>query len=409
MVDLYGHTVSRRRFLAGVTAATTLVATCRAVAVAAEPPLKIGVLADMSGPMMDFSGPGTVSSIQMAIEDFGGKVNGRSIELRTADNLNKPDVGLAISRKWYDEGVEAVFDVGMTSLALAVQTLTKERNKTVIFLSASSADLTRKNCSPNGIHWSHDNYSQAVGAIKDLQKQGGKSWYFITIDYAFGVNSERDATQIIKAGGGRVIGSSRHPWDAADFASQLLQAQGSGADVIALATTTGHAGAIIKQAREFGITETQILAPLSWSFPDVKALGLRSAQGIITGAPFYWDGDDASRAFAKRYHQRFGRMPNEVQASAYGAMIHYLKAASVVNSDDGAAVIAQMKKMAINDFMTKDGHIRPDGRVMRDILILQVKKPADSKSEWDIFKVVGRVPADEAFALPDPAACPLVK
>lgn len=386
-------------------------ATC-SPALAQEPlkqPLTIGVLTDLSGPVADLSGSGTITSLKMAIEDFGGKVNGRPIEVVTADHFSKPDVGLATARKWYDEGVEAIFDVGMTSIALAVQALTKDRNKTVIFISSASGDLTGKNCSPNGIHWSHNSHSQAAAAVKEIQKSGGKSWYFITIDYAYGVNSERDATAIIKSGGGLVVGSTRHPWEATDFASQLLQAQASGAQVIALATPSGHAAAILKQAKEFGISDTQILVPFSWSLLDVKALGLPTAQGSVSSAPFYWDENDQSRAFSKRYFTRFGRMPNEMQASAYGAMTHYLKAVSTVNPDDGAAVIARMKETPINNFMTTDGRIRSDGRVMLDVLILKAKTPAQSKSEWDIFEVIGRIPSKEAFASPDPALCSLAK
>lgn len=406
------RTSTRRAFLGRLLPAAALVAglSLAGTAGAADPaPYRVGVLTDLSGPVADLSGFGTITSMKMAIEDFGGKVLGRPIELLTADHMNKPDIGLGIARKWYDEGTNAIFDIGISSVALAVQTLTRERNKAVIFISSASSDLTGKNCSPNGIHWSHNSYSQAVGVVKELQKNGGKSWYFITIDYAFGVASERDTTAMVEAGGGRRIGATRHAWDAVDFGAQLLQAQASGAEVIGLATTTGHAGAILKQAEEFGITSRQIMAPLSWGFHDVKALGLATAKGLVSSAPFYWDENEQTRAFAKRYFDRFGKMPNEVQASAYGAMKHYLQAVAAGNGDDGAAVVAQMKKTPINDFMTKDGVIRADGRVMRDLLILQVKSPQESKGEWDIYKVVGRVPANEGFQPADPAQCALVK
>lgn len=401
-----GIDLPRRQLLLGSLSAAALLAGKHCVFAAAQP-LKLGVLTDLSGAVVDFSGAGTITSLKMAIEDFGGKVNGRPIELRTADHFNKPDVGLATARRWYDEGVDAIFDVGMTSIALAVQTLTRERNKTVIFISSSSTDLTGKACSPNGIHWSHNSFSQSVGTIRENLRNGRKSWYFITIDYTFGVASERDATRVIQAAGGRIVGSSRHPWDASDFSSQLLQAQASGADVIALATTTGHAGTIVKQAKEFGILEQQTIAPFSWGLHEVKALGLATAQGLYSSAPFYWDENERSRAFADRYFTRLGRMPNEVQASAYGAMMHYLKAVSTVDPDNGTAVIAKMKETPINDFMTAEGVIRLDGRVMRDVLVFKVKSPTQSKGEWDIFEIVGKVPANEAFLPADPTACPL--
>lgn len=401
-----GIDLPRRQLLLGSLSAAALLAGKHCV-FAAEQPLKLGVLTDLSGAVVDFSGPGTITSLKMAIEDFGGKVNGRPIELRTADHFNKPDVGLATARRWYDEGVDAIFDVGMTSIALAVQTLTRERNKTVIFISSSSTDLTGKACSSNGIHWSHNSFSQSVGTIRENLRNGRKSWYFITIDYTFGAASERDATRVIQAAGGRIVGSSRHPWDASDFSSQLLQAQASGADVIALATTTGHAGTIVKQAKEFGILEQQTIAPFSWGLHEVKALGLATAQGLYSSAPFYWDENERSRAFADRYFTRLGRMPNEVQASAYGAMMHYLKAVSTVDPDNGTAVIAKMKETPINDFMTAEGVIRPDGRVMRDVLVFKVKSPTQSKGEWDIFEIVGKVPANEAFLPADPTVCPL--
>jgi branched-chain amino acid transport system substrate-binding protein len=372
-------------------------------------PFKIGHLSDLSGMVVDLSGPGTTTSMRMAIEDFGGKVLGRSIDLVTGDHLNKPDTGIGLARKFYDEGVNAIFDVGITSVALGVQQLAKEKNRAVIFLSSSSADLTGKNCSPNGIHWTYDNFSQAVGAVRGAQSNGGKSWYFLTVDYAFGVNSERDATAMIKAGGGSVVGSARHPFETTDFSSDLLKAQNSGAQVIGLATTTVHIANIIKQSDDFGIRLKQTIAPLSLTLHDVKAMGLRTAQGITSSNPFYWDADDQTRAFSKRYFERFKKYPNEVQASAYGAVMHYLNAVKAVGSDDTTAILAKMKATPINDFMTKDGKIREDGRVLRELKVLQVKKPDESKGEWDLYKIVGTIPANEAFGPADPSVCPLVK
>jgi branched-chain amino acid transport system substrate-binding protein len=345
----------------------------------------------------------------MAVEDFGGKVLGRPIEIVTGDHLNKPDIGISLARKFYDEGVQAIFDVGITSVALGVQQLAKEKNRAVIFLSTSSADLTGKNCSPNGIHWTYDNYSQANGAVRGAQANGGKSWYFLTVDYAFGVNSERDATAMIKAGGGSVVGSTKHPFETTDFSSDLLKAQTSGAQIIGLATTTVHIANIVKQSDDFGVRPKQMIAPLSLTLHDVKAMGLKTAQGIVSSNPFYWDENDQTRAFAKRYFERFKKYPNEVQASAYGAVMHYLNAVKAVGSDDASAILAKMKETPINDFMTKDGKIRADGRVLRELKVLQVKKPEESKGDWDLYKIIGTIPASEAFGPADPSVCPLVK
>lgn len=371
--------------------------------------LQIGLLSDMSGPYVDLSGPGSVVAAKLAIEDFGGKVLNRPIQLLEGDHLNKPDVGLTIARKWYDGGVRAIFDVGITTVALGVQDLAREKDRIVIFNSSASSDLTGVKCSPNGIHWTYNSYMQSLGVVKAIQAQGGKSWYFITIDYTYGKNVQRDTQGIIEAGGGKVIGSTLHALNSTEFSSQLLQAQASKADVIALATTTAHAAAAVKQADEFGIRPKQIVAPLSLTLHDIKALGLKSAQGLMETAPYYWDQNDATRKFAYRYKERFGKMPNMIQASVYGAVIHYLNAVAAVGSDDTSKVMAKMKTTPINDFMTKNGSIRDDGRVMRDVYVFRVKKPAESKGEWDLMTQVAAIPANEAFQPADKQACSLVK
>ena len=401
---------TRRRFMASALLATSLPFTSSGAAFAQDTgPFKIGQLADMSGIVVDLSGPGTTTAMQMAIEDFGGEVLGRKIELITGDHQNKPDIGIGMARKWYDEGVNAIFDIGITSVAVGVQDLAKEKDKPVIFISSSSTDLTGKFCSPNGIHWIYDSYSQANGAIRATQADGPKSWYFLTVDYAFGHNSQRDATTMIEAAGGTVVGSTPHPFEATDYSSDLLKAQSSGAEVIGLATTTAHIATILKQAEDFGIRQSQKIAPLSLTIHDVKAVGLQIAQNIVSSGPFYWDQDDDSRAFSKRYFERFGRMPNEVQASAWGAVTHYLKAVEAVGSTDTGAIMAKMKETPINDFMTKDGVIRADGRVLRELKMLRVKTPEESTGEWDIYEITGTIPADEAFAPPNPEACELVR
>lgn len=372
-------------------------------------PFTIGALSDMSGVVMDLSGPGTVTAMKMAIEDYGGKVLGRPIELREGDHFNKPDIGIGIARKWYDEGVHAIFDVGITSVAIGVQQLAKEKNKAVIFLASASTDLTGKNCGPNGIQWTYTSYSQANGVVREIQKQGGKKWFFLTTDYAFGINSQRDATKMIEAGGGVVVGSARHPFDTTDFSSDLLKAQASGADVIALSTPSTLAPTIMKQADEFGIRPRQIVAPLSVTLHDVKAMGLPVAKGTYETTAYYWDQNDATRAFAERFKARFGRMPNMIQASGYGAVTHYLRAVDAAGTDDTAAVIAKMKATPVDDFMTHQGHIRPDGLLMRDTYVLRAKSPDASKGEWDLYDVVGTIAAADSYPPADPSVCPLDK
>ncbi|WP_439495252.1 ABC transporter substrate-binding protein [Bosea sp. (in: a-proteobacteria)] len=372
-------------------------------------PLKIGQLSDMSGIVRDLSGPGTNVAMKLAIEDFGGTVLGRPIELLSADHLNKPDVGLGLARKWYDEGVMAIFDIGITTVALGMQELSKDKDKLVIYLSTASSDLTGAKCSPNGIHWTYNNYSQALGVVNQLMKQKLDSWYFMTVNYGYGINVERDTTEMVKKAGGTIVGSTRHAFDMTDFSSDLLKSQSSGAKVIALATTTAHAGNIVKQADEFGVRPKQQLAALSLTLHDTKAMGLKTAQGLLETAPYYWDQNEQTRAFAKRYFDRFGKMPNMIQASAYGAVLHYLNAVKAAGTDATAAVNKKMRELPINDFMTKDGSIRPDGRVMRPMYVFEAKKPEESTGEWDLYKQVAEIAPTDAFAPPDPASCPLAK
>ncbi|WP_169457950.1 ABC transporter substrate-binding protein [Ottowia thiooxydans] len=380
-------------------------------AMAQQPaPLKIGVLSDMSGIVVDLSGPGSVVAAKMAIEDAGGKVLGRPIELLQGDHLNKPDTGLTMARQWYDNDVRAIFDIGITTVALGMQDLAREKNRIVVYGSSASSDLTGKNCSPNGIHWTYNSYAQAYGAIKGALAAGGKTWYFITVDYTYGKNVQRDATAIIEKGGGKVIGSTTHPFSSTEFSSQLLQAQASKADVIALATTTAHAAAMIKQADEFGVrARGQKLAPLSLVLNDVKALGLKPTQDLFVTEAFYWDQNDQTRKFANKYKERFGKMPNMIQAGTYSSVSHYLKAVAAAGTDDTAAVLAKMKSTPVNDFMTKNGSIREDGRMMRDFYIFRIKKPSESKGEWDLYSQTSIVPALEVFPPVDKSVCSLVK
>jgi branched-chain amino acid transport system substrate-binding protein len=395
-------------FAVGIAGALAVYGTVFA-AQAQTKPLKIGQLSDMSGIVRDLSGPGTNVAMTMAIEDFGGSVLGRPIQLLSGDHLNKPDVGLGIARKWYDEDVAAIFDIGITTVALGMQELSKNKDKLVIYLSTASSDLTGAKCSPNGIHWTYNNYSQALGVVNQLLKQNNDTWYFMTVDYGYGVNVERDTTAMIKKGGGTIVGSTKHPFDTTDFSSDLLKSQGSGAKVVALATTTAHAANIVKQADEFGVRPKQHLAALSLTLHDTKAMGLKTAQGLLETAPFYWDQNDQTRAFSKRYFDRFGKMPNMIQASAYGAVTHYLNAVKAAGTDETAAVNKKMRETPINDFMTRNGSIRPDGRVMRPMYVFEVKKPEESKGEWDLYKQVAEIAPEDAFAPADPSVCPLAK
>jgi branched-chain amino acid transport system substrate-binding protein len=400
--------ITRRIMLAGGGALAAMPAS-RLQAQSAGP-VRIGVLTDLAAIMADFSGNGTVTSVNMAVEDFGGSVNGRPIEVLRADHQNKPDIGMGIARQWYDSGVGAIFDIGITSVALGVQNLAREKDRIVVFTSSASSDLTGINCSPNGIHWTFNNYSQAQGAVRYLTGAGAKTWFFLTIDYTYGRNVQRDTTAMIEATGGRVLGAALHGFDTTDFSNSLLTAQSSKADVIALATTTAHSVGLMKQADEFGLRAGgQRVAPLSITLMDVKAIGLPAAQGIVETAPYYWDQNDATRAFAERYRQRTGRMPNMAQASAYGAVMHYLNAVKATGTTTTGDVLTRMKATPINDFMTINGFIRADGRVIRDMYILQVKTPAESRGEWDLQKVIATIPGSEAFQPANPALCPLVK
>ena len=305
--------ITRRGLTCGTILATGLgLAGTRAIAQAGQgSPFRIGFLSDMSGIVVDLSGPGSLTSARLAVEDYGGKVLGRPIEILVGDHLNKPDTGLPIARGWYDSGVKAVFDIGISTVALGMQALAREKNGLVVFVSSSSSDITGSACSPNGISWTYDNYSQSQGVVRQLLKENAKTWFFLTVDYAYGRNVQRDTTRMVEAGGGKVIGSVLHPFETKDFSSYLLQAKASGADVIALATTTVHADNAIKQADEFGIRAAgQKLAALSLTLHDVKALGLPAAQGLLVTAPFYWDQNDKTRAFARRYFERFRKMPN---------------------------------------------------------------------------------------------------
>jgi branched-chain amino acid transport system substrate-binding protein len=373
--------------------------------------VKIGVLNDMSSLYSDATGKGSLTAAQMAVADFGGKVQGTPIEVISADHQNKPDVGSTIARTWYDTGkVDVIVDVPTSSVALAIQQITQERNRVFLISGAGASDLTGTACSPNGIHWTYDTYALSNVAGKAMVARGEDSWFFVTADYAFGQSLERDAAAIVKANGGQVLGAVHHPLNTQDFSSFLIQAQASKAKVVALADAGGDTQNAIKQAYEFGLQrQGQKLLALLLNITDVHSLGIQAAQGMIATEGFYWDMDDASRAFSKRFFEKANHMPTMIQAGVYSAVTHYLKAVDAAGTDEAKAVIARMKAMPINDFFAKNGYIREDGRMVHDMYLVQVKSPAESKGEWDLYKVLATVRGDDAYRSPTEGGCPLVK
>jgi branched-chain amino acid transport system substrate-binding protein len=375
--------------------------------------VKIGVLNDMSSLYADIGGKGSVLAAEMAVEDFGGKVLDQPIQVISGDHQNKPDIGAGLARKWIDtEHVDTIVDVPTSSVALAIQEVTREKKRVFLMSGPASSDLTGKACSPYGFQWTYDTYALAHGAGGAMVEQGGDTWFFITADYAFGHALERDTSEAVKAAGGKVLGSVNVPLNTQDFSSFLLQAQASKAKVIGLANAGGDTINSIKQAAEFGIVAGgQKLAGLLVFLTDVDSLGLKTAQGLTITSAWYWDKDDASRAFAKRFMARSpnGRPPTYTQAGVYTEVFFYLNAIKAAGTDDADQVSAKMRTMKINDFMTKDGFIREDGRIMRDMYLEEVKSPQDSKYPYDYFKVLATIPAAQAFRPLKDGGCPLVK
>ncbi len=376
--------------------------------------VNVGVLTDMSGPYADVGGAGSVIAAQMAIDDSGLLAKGWKINLVSADHQNKVDIGSNIARQWIDQGkADVILDSLNSGVALAVSQIVREKNKVFLVSGAGSSDLTGKACSPNTIHWTYDTYSQANGTGKALLKAGGDSWYFITADYAFGKALERDTTAVVLANGGKVVGDVMAPLNSADFSSQLLQAQASKAKVIGLANAGADTANAIKQAAEFGVTQGgQKLAALLMFISDVHALGLQAAQGLDFTTAYYWDLNDRTRDFANRYAKRTrnAAKPTMVQAGVYSSLIHYLKAVEALRpTPDGAAIVRKMEAMPTEDEALGKGTIRPDGRKIHPLYLLQVKTPAESKYPWDYAKVVVTLPGEEAFRPLAQSECPLVK
>lgn len=379
--------------------------------VAQNKAVKIGVLDDMSGPYAENTGPGDVAAAKFAIADFGGQVLGKPIELVSADFQSKVDVGVSIAKRWWDdENVDMVIGIPNSAIALALVKVAEEKNKIVMPTAAATSALTGKGCGAHSIHFIYDTYGQTKTIVNALAKQGGDSWYFITVDYAFGIAIEQDATQFIKAAGGKVVGSVRHPLNTADFSSYVLQADSSKAKNLIVANGGNDIINAVKQAAEFGLTKkgTRISVPLA-QFPDIHGIGLKIAQGLLISTPFYYDMTPEARAYTDRFTKEMGRPPSFIQAGTYGAVLHYLKAVQAAGTDEAKAVLAEMKKIPVNDFMTKNGTVRPDGRVVRDMYLMQAKTPEESKSPWDLMKHVATVPGNEAFRPLNEGECPLVK
>jgi|KBSSwiStaDraftv2_1062776.scaffolds.fasta_scaffold101776_2 branched-chain amino acid transport system substrate-binding protein len=375
--------------------------------------VKIGVLNDQSSLYADITGQGSVVAARMAVEDFGGKVAGVPVEVVFADHQNKPDVGTSLARQWLErDGVDVIVDVPTSSVALAVNEVVRQLNGVLLNSGAASADLTGKACSPNTVHWTYDTWALANGTGKAVVQSGGDTWFFLTSDYAFGHALERDVSNVVKASGGKVLGAVRHPLNSADFSSFLLQAQGSKAKIIGLANAGGDTINSIKQAAEFGIgTGGQKLAGLLVFVTDVHALGLQAAQGLQLTEAFYWDLNDQTRAWSKRFAEKHGgKMPSMVQAGVYGAVLHYLKAVDQLKSDgDGKAVVAKMQEIPTNDPLFGQGTIRIDGRTIHPMYLFEVKAPHASKGPWDYYQLLHTIPAAEAFRPLDQGECPLVK
>ena len=376
--------------------------------------VKIGVLNDMAGPYADLAGPGSVVAARMAVEDYLKATKSKlKIEIVTADHQNKPDVGSSIARKWYDsDGVDMILDVPTSSVALAVNEVTKEKNKVMVNSTGGTADLTGKACTPNTVHWTYDTWMLAHGTGSAVVKQGGDSWFFLTADYAFGHALERDTSDVVKASGGKVLGSVKVPLGTADFSSFLLQAQSSKAKIIGLANAGSDTINSIKQAAEFGIVKGgQKMAGLLVFLSDIHGLGLQTAQGLQVTTTFYWDLNDATRAWSKRFAAAHnGRMPTMVQAGVYAGLQHYLKAVDALQADsDGAKVVAKMKELPTDDPLFGKGSIRVDGRKIHPAYLVEVKKPGESKYAYDYYKVLQTIPADKAFRPLNEGNCPLVR
>lgn len=373
--------------------------------------VRIGILNDMTGIYADAGGKGSIVAAELAAEDFGGKVAGAKIEVISGDHANKPDIASNLAREEYDtQGVDAIADGGSSAAALAMQNISRDRKKIILFSGPATAELTGKSCSHYSTHWMYDTYALAAAPPTGVLARGGDTWFFITADYAFGKSMEAEATKRVQAAGGKIIGSVRSPLDTPDFSSYLLQAQGSGAKVLALATAGSDTSNAIKQAHEYNVIggKTQVVTFLMF-INDVHAMGLKNGQGLISSTTYYHDLDDGSRAFAKRFWDKMGRPPSIVQAGVYSSVHHYLKAVAAAGTDDGTKVADKMRELPVEDSFTHGAKIRADGRVLRDLYVTEVKTPEESKGPWDYWKIVSTIPGDKAWRPASESDCPLLK
>lgn len=373
--------------------------------------VKIGIMNDQNGPYADNCGLGSIAAARLAIDDFGGAINGKKIEIVTADDQNKPDVGVAVALRWLDnEAVDAIVGCSASSIALAVQDIMKSRKKPYLLAGTAGSFFTNDKCSPMTTQWMVDTYAQPKATVKALLAQGVDTWFFLTVDYAFGKGWQADATNFIKAGGGTVVGSVLHPLNASDLSSFLLTAQASGAKAIALANSGADFANSIKQAQEFGLTKKQMLVPLGLMISQTQGIGLRDLQNVRLTTPFYWDMTPETRAFAKRYSAAAnGQILNEAKAATYSAIAHYLKAVAATGTDEGDAVMRQMKNTPINDFEMKNVSIRADGQVMRPLYVARIKTPAESKYTYDYYEITGTIAPEDAWRPASESACDLLK
>jgi branched-chain amino acid transport system substrate-binding protein len=399
-----------RRFLSAILGVALAVAATAAMA-QSKPPLKLGGILDMSGLYADITGPGSEMAAKMAAEDFGGEVLGRKIEILAADHLNKADLAANIARDMLDnQGVEMIYDVAASATALAAGEIAKARNKIIIFNGPGSIRLSNEACGPYTVHYVFDTYAQANVTGLAAVRSGLDTWFFLTADYAFGQDLEKDTTNVVLKSGGKVLGSVRHPLNTSDFSSFLLQAQASKAKVIGLANAGGDTINAIKQAAEFGITKGgQKLSPLLAFVTDIDSVGLDTAQGLLLAEAWYWVMNDGTRAFSKRFMERIKRPPTSVQAGVYSSVTHYLQAVKATGTTDAAAVMKAMRETPINDMFARNGKIREDGRMVHDMYLFEVKKPSESRGRWDVYKLLATVPGNEAFQSLEASRCPLVK
>jgi branched-chain amino acid transport system substrate-binding protein len=401
-----------RIFRALTAAAVAVLAAAPAHAQVSDGVIKIGIMNDQSGTYADLAGPGSVVAARMAVEDFGAAKKNMKVEIVVADHQNKPDVGSSIARQWLDaDKVDVIVDVPTSSVVLAVNQVVREKNKALIVSTGATSDLTGPQCSPNAVHWTYDTWALANGTANAVVKTGGDTWFFLTADYKFGHDLERDTEAVVVKNGGKVVGKVRHPFPSSDFSSFLLQAQSSKAKIIGLANAGADTTNAIKQGAEFGIVKGgQQFAGLLVFLTDVHALGLEKAQGLLMTESFYWDLNDQTRAFSKRFGERHrGAMPTMAQAGVYSAVLHYLKAVESLKGDEGPKVIARMKELPTDDPVFGKGTVRADGRKIHPTYLFEVKKPSESKGAWDYYKVRATIPADQAFRPMAEGNCPLVK